>query len=178
MATPRGTLRGRAYTYRADGFLTHVMDQPSGHDWQFDLDSAGRPRGVTAGDWAEQYTYDAAGNRACAWWPDRAGNGESRGERNYDGTRLIGADGVRYEYNAAGRVVLRRKRRLFRKPDTWHCTWDAEDRLESVRGLMDDLDEELRVLSFDGPGDYRLRIHACGRDTATEFALREWDRGY
>ncbi|MEV7889562.1 hypothetical protein [Streptomyces sp. NPDC088357] len=26
-----------------------------------------------------------------------------------------------------------------------------------VRGTMDDLDEELPVLSFSGPGDYRLR---------------------
>jgi MFS family permease len=32
-----------------------------------------------------------------------------------------------------------------------------------VRGIMDDLDDELPVLSFNGPGDYRLRIHARGR---------------
>jgi hypothetical protein len=46
-----------------------------------------------------------------------------------------------------------------------------------VRGLMDDLDEELPVLSFDGPGDYRLRIHARGRDTAVDLApdeVTEW----
>ncbi|MFC9282240.1 hypothetical protein [Streptomyces collinus] len=46
-----------------------------------------------------------------------------------------------------------------------------------VRGLMDDLDEELPVLSFDGPGDYRLRIHARGRDTAIDLApddVTEW----
>ncbi|MFF4845563.1 hypothetical protein [Streptomyces collinus] len=46
-----------------------------------------------------------------------------------------------------------------------------------VRGLMDDLDEELPVLSFNGPGDYRLRIHARGRDTATDLApdeITEW----
>ncbi|MFJ9817748.1 hypothetical protein ACIRU3_21280 [Streptomyces sp. NPDC101151] len=46
-----------------------------------------------------------------------------------------------------------------------------------VRGLMDDLDEELPVLSFDGPGDYRLRIHARGRDTAIDLApdeITEW----
>ncbi|MBJ6636795.1 hypothetical protein H4K36_00360 [Streptomyces sp. DHE7-1] len=42
-----------------------------------------------------------------------------------------------------------------------------------VRGLMDDLDEELPVLSFDGPGDYRLRIHARGRDTAIDLAPDE-----
>jgi hypothetical protein len=46
-----------------------------------------------------------------------------------------------------------------------------------VRGLMDDLDEELPVLSFSGPGDYRLRIHARGRDTAVDLApdeVTEW----
>lgn len=32
------------------------------------------------------------------------------------------------------------------------------------------MDEELSALSFNGPGDYRLRIHARGRDTATDLA--------
>ncbi len=46
-----------------------------------------------------------------------------------------------------------------------------------VRGQMDDLDEELPVLSSSGPGDYRLRIHARGRDTAVDLApdeVAEW----
>ncbi|MFC9916063.1 hypothetical protein [Streptomyces sp. NPDC059862] len=46
-----------------------------------------------------------------------------------------------------------------------------------VRGMMDDLDEELPVLSFNGPGDYRLRVHARGRDTAVDLApdeVTEW----
>lgn len=46
-----------------------------------------------------------------------------------------------------------------------------------VRGMMDDLDEELPVLSFNGPGDYRLRVHARGRDTAIDLApaeVTEW----
>ncbi|MFE5923541.1 hypothetical protein [Streptomyces sp. NPDC056468] len=46
-----------------------------------------------------------------------------------------------------------------------------------VRGMMDDLDEELPVLSFNGPGYYRLRVHARGRDTATDLApdeVTEW----
>ncbi|MER6039015.1 hypothetical protein ABT133_34790 [Streptomyces sp. NPDC001835] len=70
-------------------------------------------------------------------------------------------------------------------PDPGGAEWDeiVEVSLQSlsgelmVRGLMDDLDEELPVLSFDGPGDYRLRIHARGRDTATDLApdeVTEW----
>ncbi|WP_405961309.1 hypothetical protein OG235_37245 [Streptomyces sp. NBC_00024] len=46
-----------------------------------------------------------------------------------------------------------------------------------VRGIMDDLDEELPVLSFNGPGSYRLRVHARGRDTAVDLApdeVTEW----
>ncbi|MET7382805.1 hypothetical protein ABZT08_29050 [Streptomyces sp. NPDC005526] len=46
-----------------------------------------------------------------------------------------------------------------------------------VRGLMSDLEEELPTLAFNGPGDYRLRIHARGRDTAIDEApeeITEW----
>ncbi|MEU0274243.1 DUF6531 domain-containing protein, partial [Streptomyces sp. NPDC006307] len=125
------TLRSREYTYRADGFLTATTDHLTGLTTRFELDPLGRPLGVTGGDWSESYTYDAIGNQSSAHWPEQARRTESRGERAYDGTRLLGAGGVRYEYDAAGRVVLRQKRRLSRKPDTWHYTWDVEDRLES-----------------------------------------------
>ncbi|MGI5365146.1 hypothetical protein [Streptomyces iakyrus] len=47
-----------------------------------------------------------------------------------------------------------------------------------VRGIMDDLDEELPVLSFNGPGDYRLRIHAHGRDSAVDLAPNEVTEWY
>ncbi|MGW0424689.1 hypothetical protein [Streptomyces sp. NPDC003015] len=43
--------------------------------------------------------------------------------------------------------------------------------------MMDDLDEELPVLSFHRRGDYRLRVHARGRDTAIDLApdqITEW----
>ncbi|MFJ6661249.1 hypothetical protein ACIQNG_33620 [Streptomyces sp. NPDC091377] len=46
-----------------------------------------------------------------------------------------------------------------------------------IRSLMADLDEELPALSFQGPGHYRLRIHARGRDTAVDGApdvVTEW----
>ncbi|MEV0976576.1 hypothetical protein [Streptomyces sp. NPDC049915] len=42
---------------------------------------------------------------------------------------------------------------------------------------MGDQDEELPALSFAGLGDYRLRIHARGRDSAVDLAsdeTREW----
>lgn len=66
-----------------------------------------------------------------AEWPDRAPHPESRGLRSYDGTRLRTAGALSYTYDAAGRIIERRKKRLSRKPDNWRYTWDAEDRLVS-----------------------------------------------
>lgn len=51
------------------------------------------------------------------------------GERAYTGTRIDSAGGVRYEHDPAGRMTLRQKPRLSRKPDTWRYEWDTEDRL-------------------------------------------------
>jgi RHS repeat-associated protein len=48
------------------------------------------------------------------------------------GTRITRAGNVRYEHDALGRIILRQKTRLSRKPDTWRYEWDAEDRLTSV----------------------------------------------
>ncbi|QNP68173.1 hypothetical protein IAG44_00950 [Streptomyces roseirectus] len=42
-----------------------------------------------------------------------------------------------------------------------------------VRGMMDDLDEELPVLAFRGAGEYRLRVHARGREDGGDL-----DEGY
>jgi hypothetical protein len=46
-----------------------------------------------------------------------------------------------------------------------------------VREMMTDMERELPVLSFDGPGHYRLRVHARGRDTAVDLSpeeITEW----
>ncbi|MEC4017105.1 hypothetical protein [Streptomyces sp. H27-D2] len=47
----------------------------------------------------------------------------------------------------------------------------------AVHALMADLEEEFPELSFAGPGDYRMRIHARGRDTVIDLApddVTEW----
>ncbi|WP_299532047.1 DUF6531 domain-containing protein [uncultured Streptomyces sp.] len=121
----------RAYTYRQDGHLTAVTDQHSGHR-DFVLDRAGRVTTVRAENWTEQYAYDAAGNQTHASWPDRHPGSQARGPRTFAGSRLTAAGAVRYEHDAQGRVVLRQKTRLSRKPDTWRYTWDAEDHLTAV----------------------------------------------
>ncbi|MEV5545516.1 putative T7SS-secreted protein [Streptomyces sp. NPDC052309] len=121
----------RTYTYRADGNLTGIDDQLSGPR-RFDLDAVGRVTAVHAADWTETYAYDAAGNQTHADWPSSHPGGEATGERAYTGTRITRAGRVRYEHDALGRITLRQKTRLSRRPDTWRYEWDAEDRLTSV----------------------------------------------
>ncbi|MER7517086.1 putative T7SS-secreted protein [Streptomyces sp. NPDC126499] len=127
--TSRGRrLQHRAYHYRPDGNLIGVDDQLAGPR-RFDLDAAGRVTAVHAGRWTERYAYDEAGNQTLADWPR---DPDATGPRSYTGTRITRAGSIRYEHDAQGRVTLRRKPRLSRKPDTWRYRWDAEDRLTSV----------------------------------------------
>ncbi|MEX1653959.1 putative T7SS-secreted protein [Streptomyces pseudovenezuelae] len=124
-------LQHRAYTYRPDGNLTAVDDHLNGTR-EFTLDGAGRVTAVHAANWTETYAYDEAGNQTSASWPADHPSSESTGSRDYVGTRITRAGSVRYEHDEAGRVTLRQKTRLSRKPDTWRYEWDAEDRLTSV----------------------------------------------
>ncbi|GGR54597.1 MULTISPECIES: putative T7SS-secreted protein [Streptomyces] len=121
----------RSYTYRADGNLTAIENELSGSR-RFDLDASGRVTAVHAAGWTERYAYDEAGNQTEAAWPTTHPGAESTGPRTYTGTRITQAGNVRYEHDALGRITLRQKTRLSRKPDTWHYEWDAEDRLTSV----------------------------------------------
>ncbi|MCA6095043.1 DUF6531 domain-containing protein [Streptomyces sp. SCA3-4] len=120
------SVQRRNYRYRRDGYLVGIDDRT------FDLDAAGRVTAVTAPDWQERYAYDEAGNQTDASWPSGHPGAEAQGAREYAGTRIVRAGGVRYEHDAQGRVVLRQKTRLSRKPDTWRYEWDAEDRLTAV----------------------------------------------
>ncbi|MFF7274411.1 putative T7SS-secreted protein [Streptomyces griseorubiginosus] len=124
-------LQHRAYTYRPDGNLTAIDDDLNGTR-HFDLDAAGRVTAVHAANWTETYAYDEAGNQTAASWPTEHPGSESTGPREYVGTRITRAGSVRYEHDEAGRITLRQKTRLSRKPDTWRYEWDAEDRLTAV----------------------------------------------
>jgi RHS repeat-associated protein len=143
-ATPQPGLAGagrilqrRGYSYRADGCLAGIEDLLSGPR-RFGLDPVGRVTGVTGPGWAEQYAYDPAGNITAAAWPappvpaaDWAGPG-TQGPREYAGTLITRAGDIRYRHDAQGRITTRQKTRLSRKPDTWHYTWDAGNRLTTV----------------------------------------------
>ncbi|MEV4561396.1 RHS repeat-associated core domain-containing protein, partial [Kitasatospora sp. NPDC049285] len=124
-------LQRRSHAYRPDGNLLVVDDQLAGAR-SYGLDPVGRVTAATGVDWAEHYAYGPAGDLVHADWPAAGASSAARGERGYSGTTLTTAGRVRYEYDAAGRTVLRQVTRLSRKPDTWHYTWDAEDRLTGV----------------------------------------------
>ncbi|CAM5559496.1 hypothetical protein SALBM311S_03584 [Streptomyces alboniger] len=124
-------VNNRSYSYRADGHLISVADGLSGTR-TFDLDQAGRVTAVHAQGWTERYAYDDAGNQTSASWPSRHPGSEATGPRAYTGTTITRAGDVRFEHDALGRVTLRQKTRLSRKPDTWRYTWDTENRLTSV----------------------------------------------
>ncbi|WP_406512672.1 DUF6531 domain-containing protein [Streptomyces sp. NBC_00161] len=125
------TLQRRGYSYRADGYLTGIDDSLTGPR-TFTLDAAARVTAVEATSWSERYAYDAAGNQTQASWPTRHPGSEAHGERTYTGTRITRAGSIRYEHDALGRVTLRQKTRLSRKPDTWRYEWNAEDQLTAV----------------------------------------------
>ncbi|MFK4264289.1 putative T7SS-secreted protein [Streptomyces milbemycinicus] len=124
-------VRHRAYTYRADGYVTTIDDHLTGRR-AFDLDTAGRVTTVRAQGWTERYAYDEAGNQTHASWPAAHPAQDSTGTRAYVGTRITRAGNIRYEHDDAGRLTLRQKTRLSKKPDTWRYAWDAEDRLTAV----------------------------------------------
>lgn len=131
LTTGDRTLNHRAYTYRADGHLASIDDALRGAS-RYDLDAIGRVTAVSAAGWNESYAYDELGNQTSASWPAVHPGHEATGPRAYTGTTLTLAGNVRFEHDDLGRVTLRQKTRLSRKPDTWHYTWDPEDRLTAV----------------------------------------------
>ncbi|MGW5501572.1 DUF6531 domain-containing protein [Streptomyces rochei] len=151
--------QGRGYTYRADGYLAGIDDHMTGTR-HFALDAVGRVTGVHAEGWSESYVYDEAGNQTHAEWPAAHPGNEATGPRSYTGTRIVRAGNVRYEHDTAGRITLRRKTRLSGRRDTWHYTWNSEDRLVSVttpdgtewRYLHDPLGRRIAKLRMEPDG--------------------------
>ncbi|MFI5678787.1 DUF6531 domain-containing protein [Streptomyces cellulosae] len=165
------TVQSRTYTYRADGNLTRIDDQLTGSR-RFDLDAAGRVTAVHAVNWTETYAYDTAGNQTQASWPTDHPGQEATGPREYEGTRITRAGQVRYEHDPLGRITLRQKTRLSRKPDTWRYEWDAEDRLTSVTTP----DGTRWRYTYDplGRRTAKLRLAQDG-ETVTEKVIFTWD---
>ncbi|CAM5720848.1 hypothetical protein SBADM41S_06171 [Streptomyces badius] len=118
-----------ARTRTAPTAILASAEELTGSRKRLEVSRDGRVTGVTAENWSERYAYDEAGNQTSASWP---GAGDASGPREYAGTRITRAGRVRYEHDAQGRVILRQRTRLSRKPETWRYGWDAEDRLVSL----------------------------------------------
>ncbi|MFC9062887.1 DUF6531 domain-containing protein, partial [Streptomyces sp. NPDC057074] len=161
----------RSYEYEADGSLSRMDDRLNGAR-DFDLDAAGRVTTVRAAEWTEGYAYDSSGNQIMGAWPADHPGQDATGVRTYEGMRIKRAGRVRFEYDAQGRVVLRQKTRLSRKPDTWRYEWDAEDRLISLVTP----DGAIWRYQYDpfGRRTAKLRMADDGR-TVLEQTLFAWD---
>ncbi|WP_329314473.1 MULTISPECIES: putative T7SS-secreted protein [unclassified Streptomyces] len=164
------TLQRRGYSYRADGYLTGIDDSVTGPS-TFTLDSAARVTAVEATSWSERYAYDEAGNQTHASWPTRHPGAEAVGERTYTGTRITRAGSIRYEHDALGRVTLRQKTRLSRKPDTWRYEWNAEDQLTAVTTP----DGTRWRYTYDPLGRRTAKRRLSETGTVVEETLFTWD---
>ncbi len=161
-------LQHRSYRYRPDGTVAAISDFLQG-DRTVDVDGQGRVAGVRAATWSERYAYDAAGNIAegeVQLAPsDRSAFGSGHGP-----TRRVGD--ISYEYDDQGRVVVRRKKRLSRKPDVWRYTWDSQDRLVAVTTP----DGTVWTYAYD-PYGRRVAKRRLGSDgvTVVEETTFVWD---
>lgn len=164
------TLQRRGYSYRADGYLSGIDDSLTGPR-TFTLDTAARVTAVDAASWSERYAYDEAGNQTHASWPTRHPGAEAQGERTYTGTHITHAGSIRYEHDALGRVVLRQKTRLSRKPDTWRYEWNAEDQLTAVTTP----DGTRWRYTYDPLGRRTAKRRLSEGGTVVEEVLFTWD---
>ncbi|MBT2479606.1 RHS repeat protein [Streptomyces sp. ISL-94] len=164
------TLQRRGYSYRADGCLTGIDDSLIGPR-TFTLDAATRVTAVEAPRWSERYAYDEAGNQTHATWPERHPGTEAQGGRTYTGTRITRAGAIRYEHDALGRVILRQKTRLSRKPETWRYEWNAEDQLAAVITP----DGTRWRYTYDPLGRRTAKQRLSAEGTIVEETLFTWD---
>ncbi|XQE80648.1 putative T7SS-secreted protein [Streptomyces microflavus] len=165
------TLISRTYSYRPDGHLLGLDDTARGAR-TFGLDAAGRVTAVAAANWSEAYAYDLAGNQTVASWPASHSGGAADGPRSYEGTVITRAGHTRYEHDALGRITLRQRTRLSRKPDTWRYTWDAEDRL--TEAITPDGTRWRYAYDALGRRTRKQRLGGDGR-TVVEETMFTWD---
>ncbi|GAA2215818.1 hypothetical protein GCM10009850_112860 [Nonomuraea monospora] len=193
LRTARGrVLQRRTYTYGQDGGLTGIDDLLAGRR-RYDLDPAGRVTALNGLNWTERYTYDPAGQITDATWPSdgqtggqTGGQTDGQGPRAHTGTQLRRAGHLRYEYDAQGRVVLRRRKGLSAKPRTWHYAWDADDRLTDLvtpdgsrwRYVYDPLGRRVAKERLDGTDRVEFTwdgFSLAEQSTAGRATVWEWE---
>ncbi|MFE9992575.1 RHS repeat-associated core domain-containing protein [Streptomyces sp. NPDC005381] len=131
LSTPGRARSGRRYSYRSDGVLSDI-EGFDGTLSRYELNQAGRVTAAHGPQGVERYAYDEMGGQAQASWPRSLPGQEAIGDRSSQNLVCQRAGAVRYENDEQGRITLRQKSRLSRKPDTWRYEWDAEDRMRAV----------------------------------------------
>jgi RHS repeat-associated protein len=166
-----GAELARDFTYRPDHLLTRVDDGHTGRT-DYSLDPAGRVTTVTQGEQAEEYRYDASGGQSFASWSGEPGSDAAiLGERRYLGSHVTAAGRARYEYDAAGRVVVRRSTTLSGTKESVRYIWDAQDQLTSVI-----LPDGMRwTYSYDPLGRRRAKVRESADGTLLERTVFTWD---
>ena len=149
----------RTFGYRPDGVLAATDDLVTGPR-RFELDGGGRVTAVRGTD--ERYAYGPTGALVGA------GDG---GPWSYAGTRLQRAGNVRYEHDAAGRVVLRQHRTLSGQVRTWRYSWDGLDRLVAVETP----DGTRWRYRYDPLGRRVAKVRLDASGAAAEEVLFTWD---
>jgi RHS repeat-associated protein len=162
-------LQRRAYTYRADSAVTHIIDQLAGVR-TYDLDALGRATTVHAAEHQEQYSYDPSGNITTSLLPPTA-DADTAGPRQHAGTLLRSAGNVRYEHDAHGRLIARHSRTLSGQHRTWRYTWDNQGRLTAVT----DPNQTTWTYTYDAL-DRRVSKQRLGADgQLAEQTVFTWD---
>ncbi|ANP52020.1 RHS repeat-associated protein [Streptomyces griseochromogenes] len=162
----------REFTYRQDGYLTSVTDRGADRSLSYELDPLGRPLSVsTRHGTTETYRYDPAGNQTHASWAGGFGDPDAAGDRAVAGTRLVSAGRIMYRHDSAGRLVERSRKRLSRKPDTWHYSWDAENRLTSCTTP----DGTVWNYRYDALGRRTAKYRLAPDGTTAEEIIFSWD---
>ncbi|MGW2024822.1 RHS repeat-associated core domain-containing protein [Streptomyces decoyicus] len=165
LTTPQATVCERRYDYRTEG-LSQVDDSDRARSG-YHRDGAGRITAIHSGRQSETYDYAATGDQLTASWPAHLPGQDAVGQRAYDGSRLNRAGRTHYAYDAQGRLIRRRRTYLSHTPDTWHYSWNAEDRLTHVttpdghtwRYRYDPLGRRIAKERYDGDDHLLEEIH-------------------
>ncbi|MEU8350809.1 DUF6531 domain-containing protein [Streptomyces sp. NPDC048845] len=125
----------RTYGYARGSWPVEISDTHIG-DRRFATDATGRITAVSAQDWSERYSYDSAGNTTSASWDEGRESFSSAagatGARSYEGSRIIRAGRVSFEYDGQGRVTRQVRRKLSGGTRSWQYFWDGKDQLVRV----------------------------------------------
>ncbi|AHH98570.1 HYD1 signature containing ADP-ribosyltransferase family protein [Kutzneria albida] len=159
----------RAYTYRVDSAVTHVIDQLAGVR-SFELDDLGRATAVHALGHREEYRYDPSGNITDSRLP-HPDEPHVAGPRQHQGTLIRSVGGVRFEHDAQGRLTARHSRTLSGKAVLWRYHWDSQDRLVAVT----DPNQTTWRYTYDALGRRVAKHRLTSEGRIAEQTVFTWD---